>query len=121
MSKYWINIRYLTKYLILPTATPFSNPSWFGFPITLRENIKFKREELLYYLEENNIGTRLLFAGNVVKQPYMINQKYRIVGRLKVSDLIMKNSFWIGLYPGLKKDNLHYVSDKIHKFIKSYS
>ena len=106
----------LNKYFIFPEATPNSRPSWFGFPMTIKDKSKVNRGKFLEYLELNNIGTRLLFGGNILNQPYMIGQKYRKIGDLKASNLIMKNSFWIGLYPGLQKHNLEYVSKKIHQF-----
>ena len=88
----------------MPNATPNSNPSWFGFPLTIRKTKKnIDRNHLISYLEERNISTRLLFGGNN-KQPYMLNQKYRVIGNLNVSNRIMKNSFWIGVYPGLQKN-----------------
>jgi CDP-4-dehydro-6-deoxyglucose reductase, E1 len=105
-------------YLILPEATKNSEPSWFGFPITVRKDAPFTRDELTIYLNENRIGTRLLFAGNILKQPYMLNQKYRTHGSLDNSDIVMNQTFWIGVYPGLNKQHLGYVIDKFRSFIK---
>ncbi len=110
----------LNKYFILPNATPESNPSWFGFPITIKSKSKIVRNHLINYLERNNISTRLLFGGNIIKQPYMLNQKYRVVGNLNISNRIMKNSFWIGIYPGLKKNHLLYVSKILQNYCKLY-
>lgn len=108
----------LQEFLILPKFSPNAKPSWFGFPITVKENAKFTRNQLVEYLENNKIGTRLLFGGNLLKQPYMKNKNYRIVGELKNSDIVMKNTFWIGVYPGLGFEELSYVVDKIKKFFK---
>ena len=103
-------------YLILPEATKNSDPSWFGFPITIRDNSGFNRTDLLNYLAEHKIGTRLLFAGNVVKQPYMQNKKFRIADTLTNTDIIMHNTFWVGIYPGLSKEMLDYTALIIGQF-----
>jgi len=105
------------EFLILPKATENSDPSWFGFPITLRDNLSITRTELLRYLDKKNIGTRLLFSGNATKQPYMLKKKFRIVGNLNNTSTIMNNTFWIGLYPGLTHQQLDFVTDQIKKFI----
>lgn len=107
----------LKKYFILPKASKLSDPSWFGFPITIRKNKFFTRDEIISYLNKRNIGTRLLFAGNVTKQPYMKKNKYKISGKLKNTDLIMKNTFWLGVFPGLEKKHLQYVIEEISNFI----
>ena len=104
------------EFMILPEATPNSDPSWFGFPITLRAKTPFNRLDLLTYLDQNKIGTRLLFAGNVVRQPYFKDKLYRVVGLLKNTDTIMNNTFWVGVYPGLNTDMLDYMVDKIGLF-----
>ena len=104
------------EFLILPEATANSEPSWFGFPITLRDNISFTRHELVSYLDENKIGTRLLFAGNLTKQPYMIGRNFRIVGELKSTDIIMSNTFWVGIYPGLSNAMLDYTVQIISQY-----
>ena len=78
-------------------------------------------EELINYLEENGISTRLLFGGNIIKQPYMLNQEYRVVGDLNISNRIMKNSFLIGIYPGLRKKHLLHVYKTLEKYCKLYS
>ena len=110
----------LKKYFILPKATPDSNPSWFGFPLTIKSSSKIKRNHLINYLENKNISTRLLFGGNITKQPYMLNQEYRIVGNLNISDRIMKNSFWVGIYPGLQKKHLKYVSKTLENYCRLF-
>ncbi len=109
----------LSKYFILPKETPGSKPSWFGFPITIKKSSNINREKFLEYLETKKIGTRLLFGGNIIHQPYMLNKNYRVAGTLKVSDTIMKHSFWIGVYPGLKKRNLEYISKVFHDYFEN--
>lgn len=105
-----------SEFLILPEATPNSEPSWFGFPITIKETAGFTRGELLTYLDDNKVGTRLLFAGNVTKQPYMQGRNYRIVGELTNSDRIMNQTFWVGIYPGLTEEMLDYTAEIIGQF-----
>jgi len=102
----------------LPEATKKSDPSWFGFPLTIKEKSNIKRADLINFLESRKIGTRLLFAGNVTKQPFIKNYQYEIHGDLNMSDLIMKNTFWIGLYAGLSKEKLSYVVQSIKDYIK---
>lgn len=109
----------LTEYLILPEATPNSDPSWFGFPISLREGLKFTREDLVKHLNDKKIGTRLLFGGNLLRQPAYQNIAHRQIGDLKNTDYVMKHLFWIGVYPGLTHAMLDYVADQIRTFIKS--
>ena len=105
-----------SEFLILPEATENSEPSWFGFPITIKESAGFSRADLLNYLDDNKIGTRLLFAGNVTKQPYMQGRTYRTVGELNNSDLIMNQTFWVGIYPGLTEEMLDYTAEVISQF-----
>jgi len=105
------------EFIHLPEKTENSEPSWFGFLITLKENAGVNRVDFLKYLDQNKIGTRLLFAGNLTKQPYMINRQYRVVGNLDNTDYIMNNSFWIGVYPGLTKEMLDFMVDKIETFL----
>lgn len=104
------------EFLELPKATPNSDPSWFGYPITLREGAGTRRVDLLTYLDQQKIGTRLLFAGNLVRQPYMIGRNYRISGELKNTDRIMNDTFWIGVYPGLTREMLDYSIEQIETF-----
>lgn len=105
------------EFLILPEATPNSDPSWFGFPITLRDNAPVSRVDLLTYLDQKKIGTRLLFAGNLTRQPYMVGRNYRVSGELTNTDIIMNNTFWIGVYPGLSRDMLEYVAKQIECYL----
>ncbi len=107
----------LEEFLILPESEENAKPSWFGFPITVKDGAPFSRNELTQRLEEKKIGTRLLFGGNLLKQPYMKNVKYRVEGDLKNSDKIMKDTFWIGVFPGLEKEHLRYIIDTIKSFI----
>jgi CDP-6-deoxy-D-xylo-4-hexulose-3-dehydrase len=109
----------LEEFLILPESEKNSDPSWFGFPLSLRKNNKFNRNDLIKYLNNNKIGTRLLFAGNVVKQPYMKNVDFRVHGELKNTNFIMENTFWIGVYPGLTSQHLEYSINIIKKFFSS--
>ena len=112
------NIKALEEFLILPEPEKNSEPSWFGFPLTLKKNNKYNRNDLIKYLNENKIGTRLLFSGNLVKQPYMKSINFKVYSNLKNTDLIMENTFWIGLYPGLSKEQLQYSVLKIKDFFK---
>ena len=103
-------------FLLLPEATPHGDPSWFGFPVTLREGSGVKRVDLLNYLNEHKIGTRLLFAGNLTKQPSMAGRNFRVSGELKNTDTVMNQTFWVGVYPGLCKEQLDYIAEKLKKF-----
>jgi CDP-6-deoxy-D-xylo-4-hexulose-3-dehydrase len=109
-------------FFILPEETKNSQASWFGFLLTLKENCKFTREDLLDYLNKNKIGTRLLFGGNIIKQPYFINNKinYRIVENLKNTDIIMKNTFWIGVCPLISEGDVEKVVEKIDYFLSNF-
>ncbi len=104
------------EFLILPEATPDSDPSWFGFLITIRPEAEVRRVDLINYLDQNKIGTRLLFAGNLTRQPYMLGRNFRISGELTNTDLVMNNSLWIGVYPALNEEMLSFVADKIEAF-----
>ncbi len=105
-----------SEFLILPQATPNSDPSWFGFPITIRESANINRVDLVQYLDQHKIGTRLLFAGNLIRQPYMQGRNFRISGKLTNTDIVMNNTFWIGVFPGLHEAQLNFVADKIESF-----
>lgn len=106
----------LTDFIHLPVATPNSNPSWFGFPITLKPDCGVNRVDLLRFLDQNKIGSRLLFAGNLTKQPYFKNIEYRVVGELTNTDITMNDTFWIGLYPALGKEHFDFVAEKMEEF-----
>lgn len=102
--------------LLLPTATPNSDPSWFGFPITIKPCTGVNRVDLLQYLDQNKIGTRLLFAGNLTRQPYMKGRNFRIAGELINTDIVMNDTFWVGVYPGLSHEMLEFSADRIRSF-----
>lgn len=110
------------KELRLVKAQPNSDPSWFGFMMTLTEEANFTRNEIVGFLESNNIQTRNLFAGNMTRHPMFdsmkLNKDYRVIGNLSITDTIMTNSFWIGLYPGMGDDTINYMIKKIKDFIK---
>ena len=111
-------LKSLDEFLILPEIEKNSDPSWFGFPLSLRKNNKFNRNDLIKYLNDNKISTRLLFSGNLTKQPYMKGANFKVQGELKNTDFVMENTFWIGLYPGLSKEHLQYSVLKIKDFFK---
>ena len=106
--------------LILPEATPGSDPSWFGFPITVREDTPFTRDALVVHLNRHRIGTRFLFGGNLIRQPYMKGRTYRTVGNLPSSDRVMRQTFWVGVYPGLAEAELTYLVDTLTHFIHNH-
>jgi CDP-6-deoxy-D-xylo-4-hexulose-3-dehydrase len=117
------NFAYLTErlqscseFLILPQATENSDPSWFGFPMTLKPEANIARVDLLTYLDQHKIGTRLLFAGNLTRQPYMQGRNYRVSGELTNTDRVMNDTFWIGVYPGLTREMLDFAVDKLEAF-----
>lgn len=97
-------------------ATPSSDPSWFGFPVTIRDEADVTRVDLLKYLDQYKIGTRFLFAGNLTRQPYFEGRTYRVSGELKNTDKIMNDTFWVGVYPGLSEEMLEYAVDRLETF-----
>ena len=107
----------LTEFIDLPEATLNSTPSWFGFPITLKESIN--RVEFTQYLDSHKIGTRLLFAGNLTKQPYFQDIEYRIAGDLTNTDTTMNQTLWLGIYPGLNSEHLDFITEKIEFFFNN--
>jgi len=110
----------LTEFFILPEPTEYSDPSWFGFAISVRSEAPFERKEFTDFLESRKIATRLLFGGNLARQPAYLDLPYRIVGDLCNSDFVMKNTLWLGVYPGLTMDMMNYVVDSVHEFSRSY-
>ena len=106
----------LGEFLLLPQATPGSDPSWFGFPIGVRKEAPFTRQQLIAVLESRKIATRLLFGGNLLRQPAYQDRPHRTIGDLPNSDYVMNNVFWIGVYPGLTKPMLDYVAETMHAF-----
>jgi CDP-6-deoxy-D-xylo-4-hexulose-3-dehydrase len=106
-----------TEGLLLPIATKGSDPSWFGFPITLDPSHPANRRELIQFLSDRNIGTRLMFAGNLIRQPAYRHVDFRVVGNLANSDIVMDRSFWVGVYPGLSFEMLDYVIESIQQYM----
>jgi len=106
----------LSDYIELTVPTENSTPSWFGFPITVKGDSGVSRVDLIKYLDQNKIGTRLLFAGNLTRQPYFEDIKYRIVGELVNTDITMNQTLWLGIYPGIGKDQLDFVAEKMEEF-----
>jgi len=115
----------LEKYFLLPKTHPQANPSWFGFLITLKDNVPFSRNDIVNYLETHRIQTRNLFAGNIVRQPLFqtltLNTDYRIAGALTRTDKLMNDAFWIGVFPGMTDEHIDYMIETIHKFITQYT
>ncbi|MCX8146152.1 MAG: lipopolysaccharide biosynthesis protein RfbH [Azovibrio sp.] len=109
-------LKALEDFLMLPVATPDSDPAWFGFPITLRQNAPFSRLDLLRFLDQRKIGTRLLFAGNLIRQPYFAGRPYRIAETLANAETIMQQTFWVGVWPGLVPEQLDYIADSLADF-----
>ena len=108
----------LSDYLVLPEATDNSEPSWFGYPITIKDK-SVKRVSLLEFLDENKIGTRLLFAGNLTRQPYFKSFNYRVIGDLENTDKIMNQTFWVGVYPGISIEMMDFMSEKLIEFFRN--
>jgi len=113
-----LKMKAFEQFFILPEATSKSDPSWFGFLLTIRKTAPFSRRELLEYLESQKIGTRLLFGGNITKQPAYLKIKCRVVGTLSNSDTVMGRSFWMGCYPAINGEHINYISEVINDFIK---
>lgn len=106
----------LSDFLEIAEATPNSDPSWFGFPVTLKESSGVKRVDLLKYLDQHKIGTRLLFAGNLTRQPYFQNVEHRVVGELTNTDRTMNQTFWLGVQPSLGQEHFEFVGEKLEEF-----
>ena len=116
-NKIYAGLKDLQEFLILPEATKNSEPSWFGFPITVRKDAPFTRFELVQHIENRRIGTRQLFGGNLLRQPAYLKSPMRVVGDLTNADFITENTFWIGVYPGLRKDMIDYMLHEIQDFV----
>jgi len=106
------------KFFILPQWDEKAEPAWFGFPLLVRKDAFFTRNQIVRYLEENKIATRMLFGGNLLRQPAYKNIKCRVVGNLKNTDFVMNNLFWIGVYPGINKEMIEYMMDVFKKFLR---
>ncbi len=125
IAKRKANFDYLYKLLedvedfILPEATEFAEPSWFGFPISIKGNSGIDREDLLIHLNSKRIGTRLLFAGNILRQPAYMSVNHRKISNLENSDFVMTNSFWLGVYPGITFEMLDFVATEIKRYLGS--
>lgn len=117
-------LRDLDNFFVFPKATSNSDPSWFGFMLTLKDGLKFTRNDIVQFLESHNIQTRNLFAGNIIRQPAfdaMIRDlNYRVIGDLPNTDKIMNDSFWVGVYPGMNSECIDYIIEIIHNFVKKY-
>lgn len=106
----------MEEILILPEATPNSDPSWFGFPLMLRDGVDAKRVDVTRFLDQNKVGTRLVFAGNLTRQPYFQHVEHRVVGELTNTDRVMNNSFWLGVFPAIDEARIDYIGDKLEEF-----
>ena len=111
------------NYFVLPKWLDNTDPSWFGFLLTVKEGAPFDRDTLARFLQDKQIATRYLFAGNITKQPYFMDNKveYRVVGDLKNTDLVMSNTFWVGVYPGLTIEMMKYMVQCFEEFISEMS
>jgi CDP-6-deoxy-D-xylo-4-hexulose-3-dehydrase len=105
------------NHFVLPEATPNSDPSWFGFPLLVREDAPFSRKNVVQYLDSKKIQTRQLFGGNLLRQPAYKNIRHRVIGDLKNSDRVMSQAFWIGVYPGLTGEMIEYMSETLGSMV----
>jgi CDP-6-deoxy-D-xylo-4-hexulose-3-dehydrase len=110
----------LSHVLVLPDATPESEPSWFGFPLLVRDNSPIDRDGITAALEQRKIGTRLLFGGNLIRQPAFRDVAHRVVGSLENSDRIMRSAFWIGVWPGLTDEMIDYMILSLHEILSGH-
>jgi CDP-6-deoxy-D-xylo-4-hexulose-3-dehydrase len=104
-------------WLLLPSATPGSDPSWFGFVVTIDRDAPFSRAELVQFLESRRIGTRLLFAGNLTRHPAYLDQPFRVAGSLDNSDIVTERTFWVGVYPGITAEMTDYMIRSFQDFV----
>lgn len=111
----------LEEFFVLPTATPRSDPSWFGFPLSVRAGAPFTRQQLIAHLDSRNIATRTLFAGNLTRQPAYQDSHFRIPGELSQTDQVMERSFWLGVYPGITEPMISFVAGELSGYCKGVS
>ena len=109
----------MQDYFIPHRPTKNSEPSWFGYAITVKDNPKFSRDDIVKYLNENRVATRLMFGGNLIKQPAYRDKNFKISGELINADVVMNSTFWIGVYPGLTSEMIEFMLDKIKAFVAS--
>ena len=119
-DRYTAGLQDLKDYFLLPTPTPNTDPSWFGYALTVKDDAPFTRNDLTRYLDEQKIGTRLLFGGNLIRQPAYQHVNYRVVGDLTHTDQTMNSTFWIGVYPGITAEMTDYVLERIHSFVAQH-
>jgi CDP-6-deoxy-D-xylo-4-hexulose-3-dehydrase len=110
----------LEEHLILPKAEDGSDPSWFGFPLTLKKSTRFNRLEMVRFLDERKIGTRMLFAGNLCRQPYFENVRFRLGSSLENTDTVMERTFWLGIHPALSTEMLYYIAESVNDFCRRH-
>jgi CDP-6-deoxy-D-xylo-4-hexulose-3-dehydrase len=113
-------LKIYSQYIILPRVTTGADPSWFGLPLLVSEDAPFSRLDLVKHLEDHKIGTRMLFGGNLLKQPAYKGIRYRLRGSLKNTDRVMNNLFWVGVHPGLSSEMVDFMIDTFNNFFKSY-
>lgn len=114
------NLKIHEKYLMMPLKEEKSDPCWFGFPILVKENAPFKRDDLVNHLETNKIATRMLFGGNLIKQPAYTDTDFRIVESLENTDVVMNNLFWVGVYPGITLQKMNYMLEVFDSFMNRF-
>jgi CDP-6-deoxy-D-xylo-4-hexulose-3-dehydrase len=117
--RFYEGLKKYEKYFILPKATERSDPSWFGFPLTIKEGAPFSRNEIINHLEKNGIATRLVFSGNIIRHPGFQNIKHRVCGDLKNTDIVTENTFWIGVYPGLSQEMIEFILGEFDAFLEA--
>ena len=110
----------LSEYFVLPVSLPNSEPSWFGYPLTIKPTCGFTRRDITTYLETSKIGTRLLFGGNLLKQPAYQNITFRQLDELINTNIIADQTFWIGVYPGITTEMMNYMAETIFDFVKKH-
>ena len=106
------------EFFILPDSLKGAEPAWFAFPLTIRDGAPFTRKNILQYFEESNIETRLFFAGNIIRHPAYLGLNFRTVSNLENADKVLRDGFFMGIYPGITGEKMNYVSDKVHQYFK---